>query len=590
MAEMGNKLSSLRRLMESQSGGALQAYVVPSEDAHQSEYVAARDERRAFITGFTGSAGVAVVTATEALMWTDGRYFLQAEKQFVGTEWKLMRTGEDPALERWMADNLPPKSRVGFDPSCVSIDTVNIWSRALEKAGHKTVAVSQNLIDLLWKDRPAPKITKVVEHPIEFTGKSTKDKLKDLRLELREKRAFAIVVTGLDEANSVQIVGYNSILDDVRRISAKIMGSHGQEGLLRKSESAVSESSGKEDTSLDARDSIESHELKETSGSSVALTSEGRELRSQRNSVGDIDKTEDTGTPDNRAWKEGRETATPADSTELSDSLGGLPTSRDATAGASDSGSDVDVTQSVIGEAGEEKMKLWLDPAACNYAIFCAAALPTERLLQKASPIALAKALKQPAELDGMRNSHIRDAVALVRYFAWLDEQMQARYGVGGYFSESPKDISTATEPGQPDEFTEVTVADKLEEFRRPHLISFRSPPRNVPLMADMTVTIEPGYYEEGCFGIRIENVTIIKEVICEHNFGNKGFLGFEPITWVPIQTKLMDLSLMSEAEMNWVDEYHAQCRSKLEKLVPEEVGDWLRKATEPLQRPPCNK
>ncbi|KAJ0040692.1 hypothetical protein Pint_28233 [Pistacia integerrima] len=216
---MADILVSLRSLMSSYNP-PLHALIVPSEDYHQSEYVSARDKRREFVSGFTGSAGLALITMNDALLWTDGRYFLQALQELKG-EWKLMRIGEDPPLEVWMADfalvnpdlgstnlaliiwsvdlNLPHDAAIGVDSWCVSIEAAQRWERAFAKKQQKLVQTSANLVDEVWKNRPPAEINPVVLHPIEFTGQSVADKLKDLREKLVHEKARGIIITALDE-------------------------------------------------------------------------------------------------------------------------------------------------------------------------------------------------------------------------------------------------------------------------------------------------------------------------------------------------------------------------------------------------------
>ncbi|XP_022859334.1 uncharacterized protein LOC111380098 [Olea europaea var. sylvestris] len=190
-------LVNLRALMASHSP-KLDALVVPSEDYHQSEYVSDRDKRREFVSGFTGSAGLALITANEALLWTDGRYFLQASQQ-LSEQWKLMRMGEDPAVDIWMVDNLPKDAAIGIDPWCVSVDTAQKWERAFAKKQQKLVQTSSNLVDEVWKSRPPLEINPVIVHPLEFSGRSVQEKLKDLREKLVQEKAHAIIITALDE-------------------------------------------------------------------------------------------------------------------------------------------------------------------------------------------------------------------------------------------------------------------------------------------------------------------------------------------------------------------------------------------------------
>ncbi|KAG8384053.1 hypothetical protein BUALT_Bualt04G0078000 [Buddleja alternifolia] len=192
-------LAALRSLMASHSP-ALDALVVPSEDYHQSEYVSARDKRRGFVSGFNGSAGLALITANQALLWTDGRYFLQAEQQ-LSNQWKLMRMGEDPTVDIWMADNLPNDATIGVDPWCVSVDTAQKWESAFAKKQQKLIQTTKNLVDEVWTSRPPPETNPVVVHPLEFAGLSVEDKLKDLREKLLQENSRAIILAALDEAS-----------------------------------------------------------------------------------------------------------------------------------------------------------------------------------------------------------------------------------------------------------------------------------------------------------------------------------------------------------------------------------------------------
>nr|DAD21743.1 TPA_asm: hypothetical protein HUJ06_023206 [Nelumbo nucifera] len=126
-------------------------------------------------------------------------------------------------------------------------------------------------------------------------------------------------------------------------------------------------------------------------------------------------------------------------------------------------------------------------------------------------------------------------------------------------------------------------IGSYLNIHEGPHQISFRLQAKNVPLQASMTVTDEPGYYEDGNFGIRLENVLIVKEADTKFNFGDKSYLSFEHITWAPYQKKLMDLKLLTPEEIEWVNAYHARCREVLEPFLDETEMAWLKKATEPI-------
>jgi Xaa-Pro aminopeptidase len=171
------RLAALRALLVEHS---LDALIVPTEDAHQSEYVAPRDKRRQFISNFSGSAGTVVVTSTEAMLWTDGRYWLQAQQQLEPT-WTLMRTGDAsvPTVGEWLAQHLPD-ARVGFDPSVTSVGTHRRLALEAGARCHLTPTPA-NLIDLLWTDRPARSESPIAIHAPEYAGRSVADKLTSVR-------------------------------------------------------------------------------------------------------------------------------------------------------------------------------------------------------------------------------------------------------------------------------------------------------------------------------------------------------------------------------------------------------------------------
>ncbi|KAK1439119.1 hypothetical protein QVD17_04934 [Tagetes erecta] len=634
---MADTLSALRSVMASHTP-PLDALVVPSEDYHQSEYVSARDKRRAFVSGFTGSAGLALVTKNEALLWTDGRYFLQAEQQ-LSDQWRLMRMGEDPSVDIWISNNLPEDSAVGIDFWCISVDTAQKWKSLFAKKQQNLVPTTRNLVDEVWKDQPQAEINPVHVHPLKFSGRSVSDKLRDLRESLKKEKARGIIITTLDEVVWLfnvrgGDVSYSPVVHafavvtrksaffyvDERKLSSEVKSYMEENNIIVKDYSAVS--------------------------TDVALLASNKLTSTKETQLNGTTESEDN--------------------------------------------SD----------------KIWVDPRCC-YSLY--SKLSSDQVLLKQSPLALPKSLKNPVEMEGLKNAHIRDGAAIVQYFAWMDKQMQEIYGASGYFNEAENQSSK--KPSGDLKLTEVSVSDKLEEFRAakehfrglsfptissvgpngaiihyepeaktcaeldpnsmylcdsgaqyldgttditrtvhfgkpsehekrcytavlkghfalgnarfpngttghsldvlariplwsygldyrhgtghgigsylnvhegPHSISFR-PGLSVPLQASMTVTDEPGYYEDGKFGIRLENVLIIKEAATQFNFANKGYLEFEHITWAPYQTKLIDASLLLPEEIKWVNSYHAKCRDILAPYLSEPEKTWLNQATQPI-------
>ena len=198
----GQFLKRLRSLMRNPNvvPEVLHAYVIPTCDAHQSEYIADCDKRRHFLTGFTGSAGTAVVTTDDAALWTDGRYFLQAEKQ-LDSNWRLMRDGVTgtPTQSEWLCKVLPPNSKVGVDPFLLPFSSWKPLATALEESGHTLVPVPENLVDQVWDERPAPPQAAINPLSDRYTGSSWHQKVASIRQDMSQKSARALVLTALDD-------------------------------------------------------------------------------------------------------------------------------------------------------------------------------------------------------------------------------------------------------------------------------------------------------------------------------------------------------------------------------------------------------
>lgn len=198
------RLEKLRELMKKKD---ICAYIIPTEDAHQSEYISDSDKRREFISGFNGSAGLAIVTqggaGDHACLWTDGRYHLQASKQ-LDSNWTLMKSGLEgvPTKEKWLIDTLPSKGKVAIDAKLISVSESEALSKKLLESPKQLQLVTnikENLVDQVWNDRPAQPNGEIIPLGIEYTGKSHEDKLADLRKIFEEKNIDGYILTALDE-------------------------------------------------------------------------------------------------------------------------------------------------------------------------------------------------------------------------------------------------------------------------------------------------------------------------------------------------------------------------------------------------------
>lgn len=178
----------------------IQAYIVTNSDPHNSEYLSENYKRLQFISNFSGSAGTAVVTDEKALLWTDGRYYTQANKE-LDSNWTLMKSGlvTTPTEGIWLSQNLPKGSRVGVDPTCISC---TIWQNLyhdLDAKGISLVPVSTNLIDQVWSDKVEPQLNPIVPLDITYTGKAASEKVESIRKTMKEKGVDVYIVSALDD-------------------------------------------------------------------------------------------------------------------------------------------------------------------------------------------------------------------------------------------------------------------------------------------------------------------------------------------------------------------------------------------------------
>ncbi|NXT53921.1 XPP2 aminopeptidase, partial [Pluvianellus socialis] len=192
------RLAALRDTMRAQG---IHAYIVPSTDAHMSEYIAERDSRLGWLTGFTGSAGTGVVTQDKAALWTDSRYWTQAERQ-LDCNWELQRTTWIESIGLWILEAVPVEGNIGLDPSLFSIDTWNSYSQALHGSGRTLLPIETNLVDQVWGDqRPPPSSSKIYGLPEAFTGSRWQEKVAGIRQQMEQhvRRPTAVLLSGLEE-------------------------------------------------------------------------------------------------------------------------------------------------------------------------------------------------------------------------------------------------------------------------------------------------------------------------------------------------------------------------------------------------------
>ncbi len=587
------KLKQLRKLMVERG---IDAYIVNTADPHLSEYVHDHYKTRVWISGFTGSAGTALITKDKALLWADGRYFIQAEAQIKDSEFELMKmaTPGYPKLEEWIVDNLKSGNVVGFDGLNYSQSGYEGMVEKFSAVGI-TVNADVDLIGEIWVDRPALPCGKTFILDEKYTGCSAADKLKAVREKLKAEKADAFVigtvddiawllnVRGADIPNNPVVISYALITEDSALLFVD-----------------------KEKLTKEVRKYFRSNQV---------------EVRPYEGIF-------------NRVKKLGRNAV------------------------------------------------VYLDKSSVNHKLF--ASLPRGcKVINKPNITMNLKAIKNDTEIANQRIAYVKDGVALVKYFIWLEENVKkgtvtenngtakllefrkqgelfcedsfdtiSAYGPngammhyseesgnnatlreesfylvdsGGQYYNGTTDITRTIMMGNPtkEEITDYTLTLKgvidlsqtkflygmtghaLDAICRAplwaigsdykcgtgHGIGFmlnvhEGPQRiatvhsPVPLEKGMITSVEPGVYKQGKYGIRIENAIVVQEA---EKTESGQFMCFETLTRVPIDTKAVDKELLGKKETEWLNDYHRKVYEDLAPHLNESERKWLEEKTKAI-------
>ncbi len=578
----------------------LTGFVIPRADQQQNEYVPPSDERLAWLTGFTGSAGMAAVLLQEAAVFVDGRYTVQVAKQVDTNAWSIQSLVEPPP-ENWLSDHLKPGDRLGFDPWLHTTAAVERLKAACAKAGAELVAVDSNPIDAVWHERPAPPLGAVTIHPMEYAGESEADKLTRIRTEIDKLGVDAIV---LSDSHTVAWT-FNIRGADVSHtplpLSYALVPRNGRPQIFIDHRKLSNSSRNHLEASADVREPdalVTSLRDLATTGAAVALdgataadalsrlveTAGGRTVRASdpiallkamKNAV----EIKGTMTAHRRdavalakflAWID-RE-APKGGLTEI-DTVEALETFRRNTGALKDvsfptiagTGPNGAIVHYRVTRKSNRRIApgdlLLIDSGAqyedgtTDVTRTIAIGEPTDEMRDRFTRvlrghIAIARAVFP----DGTTGAQI-DAFA--RQFLWhagLDFAHGTGHGVGSYLSvhEGPARIS------------------KLG---------------TTPLKRGMILSNEPGYYKTDAFGIRIENLELVIEA--DINDAEQPMNEFQTLTLAPIDRRLINAHRISKRELSWINDYHARVRCEIAPLLDdEETRTWLHAATEPLVQP----
>lgn len=595
MNEINQRLESLREVMRREH---LSAFIFPSTDAHQSEYVADHWQGRTWISGFNGSAGTAVVTMKSAALWTDSRYFLAAEEQLKGTEFQLMKLKIEgtPTISEWLAQELQGENaEVGLDGMVNSYHETMGLIADLRKSGGITVRTNFDPLGLIWTDRPAIPANPVEIQPMEFAGESVASKISRIRTALRQRHADGMLISALDDiAWTLNLRG-----TDVHCVPVFVSYL-----LISSQQVSLYVDSAK------INDEVKAY-LTENGISLYPYNkvAEGLERYSEYNILLDGDETSyflwktvkcqeiiagNSPVPAMKAQKNDREIAGFRQAM-LRDGVAMVKFLRWLKPAVEAGGqTEISIDRKLTSLRAEQHLfrDISFDTIAgyqAHGAIVHYEATPETDVALKPEGLILIDSGAQYQ--DG--TTDITRTIAL----GPVTEEMKHVYTLvlKGHIQLELAKFPDGASGTQLDALarecmwregynylhgTGHGVGSYLSVHEGPHQIRMEWKP--TPLRAGMTVTDEPGLYLSGKFGVRIENTLLIKDYQTT-KFGK--FLQMESLTLCPIDLTPVDFSMLQPEEIEWLDTYHRDVFEKLSPYLEGEDLEWLREATRPVDR-----
>ncbi len=576
----------------------LAGFIVPRSDAHQGEYVAPGAERLAWLTGFTGSAGVAVILHDRAVLFVDGRYTVQASTEVDVSMFEIRHVTDDPPAA-WIEAHVRPGARLGYDPWLHTPAQLDGYRAGCAKAGGRLVSVADNPIDILWSDRPPPPMAPIVAHGEEFAGKSSAAKRRRMANALRKDRVDAAVLSAPDSVCWLLNIRGGDVPYAPLVLAFAILR-------------------------FDAE---------------VELFVDAGKL-----------------TPDLRKWLGPEVTVTPPDA--LGPALDRMGAAKETVRVDRDGAPEWIVAR--LKKAGAE-VAFGGDPCALAKAIKSDVELNGIRAahlrdgasltrflawLSREAPSGGVTEVSAAQRLAAFRdgNDHYRGPSfatisgaggngAIVHYRARPETDRPLEAGTlylvdsGGQYLDGTTDVTRTVAVGAPTRemrsrftlvlkghialatarFPKGTTGSQLDVLARSalwragldydhgtgHGVGFylgvhEGPqrisklPNRVALAPGMVISNEPGYYKTDEYGIRIENLVVVSQMETPAG-GDKELYGFETLTLAPIDLNLVDEGMLSDGERGWLDHYHARVRETLAPLLDPETAAWLDRETRPL-------
>jgi Xaa-Pro aminopeptidase len=587
-----DRLAALRAELARQG---VQGFLVPRADEHQGEYVPPSAERLAWLTGFTGSAGLAAVLPERAAIFVDGRYTLQAKNEVDAALYEQRHITEAPATA-WIAANLKSGQALGYDPRLHTLPEIDRYSAAAAKAGGTLEPLDTNPLDAVWKDRPAPPMAPVVPHELRFAGKSSADKRKEIASALAGDKIDAAVLTAPDSIAwllnirggdvpytplplSFAILRADASVElfiDAAKLAPGTQAFLGNDVAVSppaRFGATLESLKGKRVQADPGSASSWVFDRLKAGGAAIHRAADPCLLPKACKNAAELDGSRAAHRRDGAAltrflaWLAGAAPKGHLREIAVSDRLEELRRAGDhfrglsfpTISGAGSNGAIVHYRASPASEKTLDPGSFYLVDSGAQYLDGTTDVTRTVAIGEPSAEMRdrFTRVLKGHIALAACRfpkGTTGSQLDALARHALWqvgLDYDHGTGHGVGSYLAvhEGPQRISKIA--------------------------------NSQPLLPGMIVSDEPGYYRTGVYGIRIENLVAVVPV--DHEAAERPLYGFETLTLAPIDRNAIEPALMSDEEINWLDTYHARVRETLTPLVDQATAAWLAQATELL-------
>ncbi|WP_440420606.1 aminopeptidase P family protein [Prevotella merdae] len=588
------RLAALREEMHREH---LSAFIFPSSDPHNSEYVPSRWEGRKWISGFDGSAGTAVVTLHSAALWTDSRYFLAAEEQLAGTEFQLMRERVDgtPSIAEWIATEIESaeSSEIGVDGMCMTYAECSDLKTDLKHNGGITVRTNLDILDRIWTDRPSVPLNPVSIQPIEYAGESCHDKLSRIRSSLLRRGACGMLMTQLDDIAwtlnlrgtdvhcTPVFVAWLIVAEEVavlyikdEKLSPEVIEYLNAEGV------AVDDY----DNIIDALNSYDGYTLLIDPATTNYTLSQ---LRGNFNLVSAPSPVPEMKAIKNEVECNGFRNAMQRDGVAIVKFLKWLEE-------AVPKGCETELSVSAKLRQLRAEQPLFKDESFDTIAgyeehgaiVHYEPTPDTDVPLRPEGFLLLDSGaqyldgttdITRTIQLGKVTDLHRRVYTLVLKGHLSLQNLCFPR-GAAGTQLDAVARVAMWREGMNFMHGTGHGVGSYLSVHEGPHQI--RQEYRPAPMLEGMTVTDEPGLYLAGKFGVRIEN-TLLTVPYMTTEFGK--FLRFEPLTLCPIDTRPIVVDMLSTEELGLLNAYHKMVYERLSPMLDEEHKAWLADKTRSL-------